>query len=196
MTTNATDWYIGMMSAQAEQVELLKLEVQRLSAENAIQHKKLLSVTEDLSLRIELLSSELHKHRIPVRSNRATGMYGYVEAISLDSLTDSQTSRLDSGLRGFLNGGVPLTEPVGLEGWTAFSDRFIKFLEDVGLQVQKNWIGFSYDDTTKAGINAHKLQALHLYHGWALQSPDSLRWYTSSRTMETFRMLCLARGLI
>jgi len=204
-----------MAAEQAEQVEQLRLEVQKLSTENAENHQNLLSTVQDLSSRIESLSSELRKltptiseapilthtsirpvHSTPVRSYTVSGMYGYVEAISLDSLTDSQKSRLDSGLRGFLNGGVPLTEPVGLEAWAAFSERFIKFLEEVGIQVQKNWLGFTHNDTTKAGINAHKLQALHLYHGYALESPNSLLWYTSSRTMETFRLLCLARGLL
>jgi len=184
-----------------EQVEQLKLEIQRLSTENAEQHQKLLSVTQELSSRIESLSSELSKLRLvspeaPVRSSTVSGMYGYIEAVSIDSLTEFQRSRLDSGLRVFLNGGASLTEPVSLDAWTAFSDWFIRFLEEVGLQVQKNWLGFDYNDTKGAGVNAHKLQALHLYHGYALANPNSLKWYISSRTMETFRMLCLARGLL
>ena len=180
-----------------EQVERLKLEVQKLTTENAEQRQRLLSVTQELSsLSFEPHNSTSVSPVAPARNYTVSGMYGYVEAISLDFLTDSQRNRLDSGLRGFLNGGVPLTEPVKLEVWTAFSDRFIKFLEEVGLHVQKNWVDFNYDDTKRTSVSAHKLQALHLYHGYALQDHTSLQWYISSRTMETLRMLCLARGLL
>ena len=177
------------------------MEAQKSYVVHAEHLQPLLSATQELSSRIESLSSELHKLTsptpgAPVRNHAVSPMYGYIEAKSLDNLTDSQKAKLESGLREFLGGGVSLTEPVGLDAWTAFSDRFIKFLEGLGLHVQKNWLGFTYEDTKKAGVNAHKLQALQLYHGYALESPGSLQWYISSRTMETFRMLCLVRGLL
>ncbi|KAF8433447.1 hypothetical protein BGX38DRAFT_1276037 [Terfezia claveryi] len=163
------------MNTSAEQVGKLMQEVKSLSADLAEEQEKSLF----FSVQIEALFSELRKLKsispgVSARSYTISGMYGYVEAISLDSLTDSQKSRLDSGLRGFLNGEVPFTEYIELEVRKAFSDRFIKFLEEIGLQVQKSWLGFDINDTKRPGVNAHKLQALHLYHGYALESPNSL----------------------
>lgn len=175
------------ISTLCEEVELQKQE----HAERTLM---LHSEIKDLSIELRRLISI--SPGAPARNYTISGMYGYVEAISLGSLTDSQTSRLDSGLRGFLNGGVAFTEYIELDSRKAFSDQFIEFLEEVGLQVQKNWLGFDMSDTKRPGVDAHKLQALHLYHGYAMESPKSLQWYISSRTMETFRMLCLARGLL